>query len=230
MARTRTSPALPVPSFEPDDPFFRTLNRVKGEGRRRLLFGLAMAGTPLDALPAVLFRENLTACEHAAFETAGALELDGELLPDLHAGEVEAVRVHWSLPGDDRTLSLRARPLDDGAAWRLVDDGGRSYLLPRSHTPWPPTVRDVVRLLDEVHSATLPHDAGLFRSAWKRARRLGQEREKASRAVCTSAIFLGNGLHRGILELVDAMFEAFWNGTAFEGDAGGSAAPEEVVQ
>lgn len=83
MARTRTSaaPPLPEPSFEPRDPVLRTLNRVKGEGRRRLLLGHALELTgeveaarviwslPLDearsgSLPrdAGLFR---SACEEA---------------------------------------------------------------------------------------------------------------------------------------------------------------------
>ncbi len=43
MARTRTSdPALPDPSFAPDHPLYRVLHPVKGEGRRRLLLGLAL--------------------------------------------------------------------------------------------------------------------------------------------------------------------------------------------
>lgn len=119
MARTRTSNApLPGPTFAPDDPVFRALHLVKGEGRRRLLLGLVLAGTPLEALPGILLRENLTAFEHAALDDAFALELLGELLPDLLPGEVEAARVIWSLPLDRRTASLRARPHLGGASWR----------------------------------------------------------------------------------------------------------------
>jgi hypothetical protein len=220
---------FPEPSFEPDDPVFRVLNRVKGEGRRRLMLGLVMAGTPLESLPAILVRENLTACEHAAFETAHALELDGELLPDLLPGETEAARVTWSLPDDRRVISLRARPHEGRPEWRLVDDGGRSYSLPLKHTPWPPSYLHVARLLDEAGSSSLPEKAGLFRSAWKRAKKLGWAGDKARRAVDASGIFLGGVNHRRLLDFVDMEFKEF-NGEPLFDEEGEDAGLEEEVQ
>lgn len=229
MARTRTSDTpLPGPSFAPDDPVYRALSRIKGEGRRRLLLGLVLAGTPFEALPEILVRENLTAFEHAALDDAFALELTGELLPDLLPGEVEAARVIWSLPLDRRTASLRARPDLDGAAWRLVDDRGNSYELSCADVSWPPTVGDVARLLDEARSGSLPRGAGLFRSAWEEAIALGREDEKARAAAVVTAIFLGTGFHQGLADLVDELYDAYRAETALEEGPVGAAAAEVV--
>lgn len=231
MARPRPSspPPAAAPSFEPDEPVFRVVNRVKGAGRRRLVFGLALAGTPLEALPAILVRENLTACEYEALHSAFAPELDGELLPDLFAGELEAARVTWHLPDDGRTISLRLRPLAGAGAWRLVDDRYGAWELPRPFIPAPPTIRDVVSLLDEARSGSLPRGGGVLRSAWEEARRLGWEGEKARRAVDASAVLLGTEFHYGVVGLVDALFEAFDGGRRREAFDADGAALEEVV-
>lgn len=231
MARPLTLPvpAFPAPSFEPDDPFFRVLNRVKGEGRRRLLLGLQMVGTPLEALPAALVRENLTAFEHAAFETTRALELDGELLPDFLPGEVEAARVTWNLPDDRRVISLRARPHEGLPAWRLVDDRSSFYYLPVKHTPWPPTFLQVARLLDKASGTPIRGEDGLFSTAWKMAKALGWPRERVRRVVEASALALGACYQKDLLEYVDMMFRRFI-GEPLSDDDDSYADPEEVVQ
>lgn len=83
MARTRTSPALPVPPFEPDDPFFRTLNRVKGEGRRRLLLGLYPGEVEVARIDQALshsrtWGEFRAAMEPAEYERPVSLTCDDE--------------------------------------------------------------------------------------------------------------------------------------------------------
>lgn len=230
MARNRTSPPPPLRSFEPEDPTYRVLNRLKGEGRRRLLLGLQLAGTPLEALPDILVRENLTAAEYEALREAFALELDGELLPDLLPGELEAARVTLTLPGDRRTVSLRARPHSGGAALRLVDDRRSAFRLSQTYTPWPPTVRDVARLLDESRDLREPYGPRLLRSTWREAKELGHEDGTARRAVGTTAIFLGDAFHRGLVEVVDALFEAHRAGKAPGDGREGAADCEGTVQ
>lgn len=55
-----------VPTLEPRDLLGRALNRIKGEGRRRIVTSLFTAGVPLARIPRILLRENLTVAEHAA--------------------------------------------------------------------------------------------------------------------------------------------------------------------
>jgi hypothetical protein len=225
MARTRPSPAPPVVTFEPEDPLGRALNRIKGDGRRRIVTGLVASGVPLRRVPRLLLRENLTAFEHATIWRTGSWPLSGEWLPDLMPGEVEETRVLWLLPDDARVLSLRARPLLGGAAFRLVDDQGGVYALPRTLSPLPTTDRDVVFLLDGARSGSLPHPLGALRSCWEEARRLGLEKQRVRDAFVGRTVVTG----RRLKPIVDELFEEFWSGEPGGADVG-LPASEEVVQ
>lgn len=233
MARSKPPSALPAvrpalarsrATFEPENPLARALNRIKGDGRRRIVAGLAAINVPLARIPRVLLRENLTAFEHVTLWSSYGWPLGGEWLPDLLAGEVEEARVLWALPKDDRVLSLRARPQLGGAAWRLVDDLRSSYELARTWSPLPVTDRDVVGLLDAARGSSFPHGLGAFRSCWEEARQLGFERQRVREFLVVRSVVPG----RRLAAAVDDLFEGFWNGEP--GDGAGEAATAEVVQ
>lgn len=228
--RPASSPRLarPVPSFEPVDPLDRALNRIKGDGRRNLVAGLAAAGVPLSRVPRILLRENLTAFEHSAFWRTGAFSLLGEWLPDLLPGEVEEARLHWSLPRESRVIALRARPHRGGAFLRLVDDLGGVYGLPRTWSPCPVTDRDVVALLDGAWSDWFPSSLGVFRSAWEEARRLGFGRKQIREAVAGRAMAPGRRLKPHVDEIFERFEQTGAGVDAIDDDAG--HADPEVVQ
>jgi len=220
----RPSPRY-VPTLEPRDLLGRALNRIKGEGRRRIVTSLFTAGVPLARIPRIFLRENLTVAEHAAVWRANGWPLGGEALPDLPKGDTEAARVMWQLPGDDRLVSLRATPFKDGACWSAIDDFGTRYDLHRGWTPWPVGDQDVIAFLHEARSETLPHQLGLFASCWEVARRRGLDREKARDAVIIRTVDRA----RRLRAIVDELFVTFWDSEKVITEPGNDAV-EEVVQ
>jgi hypothetical protein len=224
----RASRTRNVPSFEPTDPVDRVLNRIKGEGRRRIVAGLTEIGVPLSRIPGVLLRPDLTAFEYAVISRCRDWPIEGERLPGLLRGEVEAARVVWELPSDARTIVLRARPHLGGAAWRIVDDYGNDWALLRTWGPWPATDRDMVALLDEATCPMLLQPLGAFRTVWNEARRLDFDRRTARECVLTRTILRG----RRLREAVDDLFGKFWPVDRHEDDPEGDddAPRPEVVQ
>lgn len=225
-ATTSSRFAGTLTSLEPEDPLARALNRVKGEGRRRIVAGLAALNVPLSRIPAALLRPSITAAEYAILARKNSWPLSGELLPDLLPGEVEEARLFWLLPDDDRVISLRARPQGTGAMWRAVDEEANTYHLPEPVTRWPVNDTEVALIFDRLRSDSFIYPIGALAACWQAGRVHGLNRDQVRDRIYIRSVTRGHSL----AQTIDARFEVFWEGLGETGEAGKGPEAEEVLQ
>ena len=112
--------------FRPDtywsaaDPLALILGHVKGTNRRQMIRDYWEAGV-LKALDDQLLQDTLTEDERQRLGRIHPSFMGGEYLPDFKIGEEEIVRVELESTTSD-VISVRARPVPGGTAWRVVDE------------------------------------------------------------------------------------------------------------
>ena len=137
----------PASYWELDDPVAATLNRIQGEGRRRMVEAALAAG---ETVPDEILEEKLSSKGLDAISAIHPSLMGGEFLPELRSGEVEIARVVLASATCD-VISLRARQDGEWIRFRVVDEyytEGVWYRLPIWRRREPLTMREVIRILD----------------------------------------------------------------------------------
>ncbi len=127
--------------------------------------------TPLDERPATYWPEgrNLpsgapTEAERAESAVLGTTLhpsfLGGAYLPEALPGEVEIAHIEFRSTTAD-VISMRARPIGNGIAYRLVDEYENEWQIPQDRSQQPLTLGEMVELLDSAHLADEPELRGL---------------------------------------------------------------------
>lgn len=197
--------------LEPRDELQRTLNRIKGEGRRRIVADLCAMGMPLRRIPRLLRQESISAFQYEALRRRTGFDLAGERLPDLLPGEVEVVRAVWRLPTEPRVISLRARhhPRSSEmvwAAWRAVAEDPEQFTTMKLFSPWPVDPDFVYYHLLELRCETGSH--GVILPCWEQAKDLGFDRERTRRSFQVRST--DTRLEEAVTALVDEVFQKAW--------------------
>ena len=140
----------PKSYFDPPDPLSLILSHVKGSNRRRMIRDCWKAGA-LDKLDDKLLKDTLTEDEIAQLGRIHPSFQGGESMPGFQPNEEEIVRIELDSTLSD-TVSVRARPVSRGIAWRIVDeypDNGKFIIKPKI-TAKPPTLGELINLLNNV--------------------------------------------------------------------------------
>ena len=143
-----------------DDPLALILRHVKGTNRRQMIRDYWDAGA-LKELDDQLLKDTLTEAERRRLGRIHPTFMGGEYLPDFKVGEEEVVRVQLESTTSD-VISVRARPVHGGIAWRVVDeypDSGE-YVVKPQFSRGPLTLAELIELLDGA-SYNGPFEGGL---------------------------------------------------------------------
>jgi hypothetical protein len=152
--------------FRPDtywsagDPLALILRHVKGTNRRQMIRDYWEAGA-LKALDDQLLKDTLTEAERQRLGRIHPSFMGGEYLPDFDIGEEEIVRVELESTTSD-VISVRARPVPGGIAWRVVDeypDSGE-YVVKPQFSRGPLSLVELIGMLDGA-SYNGPFEGGL---------------------------------------------------------------------
>jgi hypothetical protein len=149
----------PASYWSETDPLAAILRNVKGENRRQIITDLWSAGD-LERLNPALLRDEATPETVTQLGRIHPSFMGGEYLPAYRPGEVEIARIHLqSTTGD--VISLRARPVAEGIAYRVVDEYGGKFTLPIPTSTQPLTLAEVVRQFQKGKLKELDYDGGL---------------------------------------------------------------------
>jgi len=115
----------------------------------------------LKELDDKLLKDTLTDAERERLGRIHPSFMGGEYLPEFKIGEEEIVRIQLASTTSD-VISVRARPVSGGIAWRVVDeypDRGE-YVLATEVSRAPLTLAELIELLDGA-SYNGPFEGGL---------------------------------------------------------------------
>lgn len=131
------------------DPLALILSHVKGSKRRQMIRDYWNAGV-LKELDDDLIKDTLTEAERNRIGRIHPTFMGGEYLPEFKVGEEEIVRIQLASTTAD-VISVRARPVSGGVAWRVVDEypGYGEYTVAPEISVGPLTLAELIRLLDE---------------------------------------------------------------------------------
>ena len=130
------------------DPLALILSHVKGSNRRKMIRDYWNAGV-LKELDDDLLKDTLTEAERNRIGRIHPTFMGGEYLPEFKVGEEEIVRIQLASTTAD-VISVRARPVSGGIAWRVVDeypDGGEYTVAPEVSVG-PLTLAELILLLE----------------------------------------------------------------------------------
>jgi hypothetical protein len=131
------------------DPLSLILSHVKGSNRREMIRDYWNAGV-LKELDDDLLKDTLTEAERNRIGKIHPTFMGGEYLPDFKVGEEEIVRIELASTTAD-VISVRARPVSGGIAWRVVDEypNDGEYTITPEVSARPLTLAELISLLDE---------------------------------------------------------------------------------
>jgi len=130
------------------DPLSLILSHVKGSNRRQMIRDYWNAGA-LKELDDDLLKDTLTEAERIRIGRIHPTFMGGEYLPEFKVGEEEIVRIELASTTAD-VISVRARPVSGGIAWRVVDeypDGGEYTVTPEISSG-PLSLAELILLLE----------------------------------------------------------------------------------
>jgi hypothetical protein len=130
------------------DPLALILSHVKGSNRRQMIRDYWNAGV-LKELDDQLLKDTLTEAERERIGRIHPSFMGGEYLPAFKVGEEEIIRIQLASTTAD-VISVRARPVSGGIAWRVVDeypDDGEYTIAPEGSVG-PLTLAELIELLD----------------------------------------------------------------------------------
>ena len=136
----------PASYFAPKPDLQNLLATVKGTVRRGYIERLADEGR-LNEVPRKTRKESLDERSRKAIGRVHPSLMGGEYLPDRRAGEIEIARVELaSVTGD--VMSVRARPLGERIAYRVVGENDSEYTCRPRSSRQPLSLEELVRMMD----------------------------------------------------------------------------------
>ncbi len=149
----------PASYWSDADPLSAILRNVKGENRRQMITDYWKAGRLEDLEPSILLDEQ----DDETRKRRGRIHpsfIGGEYLPSYLPGEVEIARICLQSITRD-VVTLRARPVPEGIAYRAADEYEGRFTLPIPVSALPLSLEEVVRQFDEGTEEDLRWDGGL---------------------------------------------------------------------
>jgi len=152
----------PESYWSADDPLALILRHVKGSNRRQLIRDYWNAGA-LKELDDQLLKDTLTDAERKRLGRIHPSFMGGEYLPEFKIGEEEIVRVQLASITSD-AISVRARPVSGGIAWRAVDEYQESgeYVLTPALSGGPLSVAELIGMLETATYTDWDLEGGLL--------------------------------------------------------------------
>lgn len=141
------------------DPLAAILRNVTGENRRRMITDYWHAGK-LEELDAALLRDEATPGTVGRLGRIHPSFMGGEYLPTYLPGEVEIARICLQSTTSD-VISLRARPIPKGIAYRIEDEYRGIFTLPIPTSAQPLTLAELVRQFEAGKLKELDWGGGL---------------------------------------------------------------------
>jgi hypothetical protein len=149
----------PASYWEDLDPLSAILRNVTGENRRQMITDYWNAGKLEELDPALLKDEP----DEASRQRLGRIHpsfMGGEYLPAYLHGEVEIARICLRSTTSD-VITLRARPVLEGIAYRVEDEYEGKFSLPIAMSAAPLTLAQVVQQFEEGKLKELDWEGGL---------------------------------------------------------------------
>lgn len=149
----------PASYWDDPDPLSAVLRNVTGENRRHMITDYWKSGR-LDELSPELLRDEP---ERGTVTRLGGIHpsfLGGEFLPPYLPGEVEIARICLRSTTSD-VISLRARPVPDGIAYRIEDEYHGKFTLPIPLSERPLTLAELITQFVDGHLEELDWPGGL---------------------------------------------------------------------
>jgi len=137
----------PKSYWKEGDPLSAILRNVMGESRRRMITDYWNAGR-LEELDAALLKDELDSDTRDSLGRIHPSFMGGEYLPGFLPGEVEIARICLQSTTSD-VITLRARPVPSGIAYRCADEYDGQFTLPITTSESPLTLLEVIRQFDE---------------------------------------------------------------------------------
>lgn len=141
------------------DPLSAILRNVKGENRRQMIADYWKAGRLEELDPAILQDE----ADDDTRQRLGRIHpsfMGGEYLPSYLPGEVEIARICLRSTTSD-VITLRARRVPEGIAYRVEDEYEGEFTLPIPVSPLPLTLSEVISQFEEGQLKDLDWGGGL---------------------------------------------------------------------
>lgn len=129
------------------DPLAAILRNVKGENRRQMIRDYWAQGR-LEELDDSLLRDSLDEESRQRLGQIHPSFMGGEYLPNAADDEVEIARVCLQSTTSD-VISIRARPVEGGIGYRIVDEYEEEFDLLIEKSEHPLTLAEMIRQLDE---------------------------------------------------------------------------------
>jgi hypothetical protein len=153
-------------TYWPETPTEATvLGQVKGAVRRQAAANALQQGgePPPDGAVEFMLRPDLTEEEREMWGRMHPSHMGGEYLPAMLPGEVEIANIALlSVTGD--VIQVRARPLEGGIAFRVVDEyeaEGSEYAIEPERAGQPLSMGELVDLIDSADPGEQPYGLGL---------------------------------------------------------------------
>jgi hypothetical protein len=144
----------PISYWDDSDPLQSILKNIKGENRRRMVIDFWDTGQ-LERLDEVLLQDELGEEDRRGLGRIHPSFMGGEYLPAYIPGEVEIARICLRSTTSD-VISLRARPIPTGIAYRIEDEYEGKFTLPITKSKDPLTLEELVRQFEEGSLDQLP--------------------------------------------------------------------------
>ena len=141
------------------DPLSAILRNVTGENRRQMITDYWNAGR-LHELDAALLRDEATSDTVTRLGQIHPSFMGGEYLPTYLLAEVEIARICLQSTTSD-VISLRARPVPGGLAYRMVDEYEGQFTLPITTSTEPLTLAELVSQFERGHLQGSDYHSGL---------------------------------------------------------------------
>ncbi len=170
----------PKSYWKDSDPLSAILRNVTGENRRRMITDYWNAGC-LEELDTALLNDEL---DSETRESLGGIHpsfMGGEYLLGFLPGEVEIARICLQSTTSD-VITLRARPVPSGIAYRIADEYDGRFTLPINTSESPLTLLEVINQLDEGSLDGLNCSDGLAH-AYNRSNGMELDPEEASESL-----------------------------------------------
>ena len=129
------------------DPLSAILRNVTGENRRQMITDYWVSGR-IDELDVSLLHDEVDDDTRTNIGRIHPSFMGGEFLPSYLAGEIEIARITLKSTTSD-VISLRARPIPEGIAYRIIDEYGAKFTLPIPSSTEPLTLAELMRQFDE---------------------------------------------------------------------------------